>query len=110
MKVNMINATTNVIQSVKAILKSIKVLFNKILNLHQWLVWCGITWIIWNLYTFQMKDNLEDMGAREENHLKMENEEEKKSIDTEEDLENIEETFEMEDNFAGFISSGKPQH
>ena len=35
MKVNMINATTNVIQYVKTILKSIKVLFNKILNLHQ---------------------------------------------------------------------------
>ena len=35
MKVNMINATTNVIQCVKPILKSIKVLFNKILNLHQ---------------------------------------------------------------------------
>ena len=35
MKVNMINATTNVIQCVKTILKSIKVLFNKIMNLHQ---------------------------------------------------------------------------
>ena len=35
MKVNMINATTNVIQCVKAILISVKLLFNKILNLHQ---------------------------------------------------------------------------
>ena len=58
MKVNMINATTNVIQCVKTILKSIKVLFNKILNLHQWLVWCGITWIIWNLYTFQIQTKI----------------------------------------------------